>query len=188
MAFNQEQFSAGQAIVPFSAFSGIASILAMQMLWAIKAVGEQEKHVTRPYDDAFAILALRNLKGDILCATDHFLLSSLVEGDQERSSFRMTFGDPSLYAGAGRNPKIYSYSGFIVDTYMGPNLSIWRKAYEKYFRGESAVKKEAYVELTTRDMYRRGYLVSYSLGLDASNPQQYPLNFSMFVIKETNRT
>jgi len=187
VAFDQEQYSAGQAIVPFSAFSGVASIMVVQMAGAIEAVGEQEKHVTRPYDDSFAVLSLKNLKGEILCATDHFLLSSIVEGDQERSSARMTLGDPSLYVGAGRNPKIYSYGGFLVDTETyGPMISFWRQLYEKFFRGTMCAKKNAYVELTTRDFYRRGYLTAYSLGVESSNIQLVPLNFTMFVIREAS--
>lgn len=187
MPFSYSKFSTGVGATASSAFAKIGTSI-QRLATAIQEVLEQEKHVTRPYEDSFAILTLRDLQGNVLCSTDQFILSSAVEGDQERSSFRFTLGDPSLYAGAGRNPKIYTYSGFIVDTYMGPNLSIWRKIYDKFFRGTSAVKKKAYLELTTRDLYRRGYLLSYTLGIEASNPQLTPLNFSMFVIKETNRT
>ena len=142
--------------------------------------------LTREYSKDFAILSVKSHETNkILCATDHFLLASINEPDQERTSFQLTFGDPSFYAGLGRNPRIFAYGGFLVDSLSnGPNIAHWLWMYEQHLRGTQCAKFKTLVELRTRDLMRKGYMLSCALSVDATRPRVASLSFNMFVIKE----
>lgn len=145
--------------------------------------------ISRPYADNYAVLVVKEYEtGKILCASDHFILASLSEPDQERSSFRLTFGDPTLFVGAGRNPRLFAYSGFLVDSLSsGPGIAQWRKMYDEYFRGTQCAKKRAAIQLLTRDFSRKGFMMSCAIAPDATRPQIASLSFNMFVIGEYHR-
>jgi hypothetical protein len=151
------------------------------------AVIFQQEIGTREYSNAFAVLSVKNyMTNKILCATDHFLLASINEPDQERTSFQLTFGDPSFYAGLGRNPRIFSYGGFLVDSLSnGPNMTHWLWMYEQHLRGTMCARNKALVELRTRDLVRKGYMLSCALSVDSTRLRVASLSFNMFVIRES---
>jgi hypothetical protein len=90
-----------------------------------------------------------------------------------------------MYAGAGRMPKLYSYTGFLIDTVTGgPMISAWRVAYDRYLRGSVCSKKKAILELQFRDRFYRGYMTSCTMSYDATRPQVASLTFTLFVTTE----
>lgn len=144
--------------------------------------------VTRPYLNEYATLAIKTEDGSVLAATDHFLLGMIMENDQERTSARFSQGAPSLYVGAGRMPRLYSYSGFLVDSISsGPGITMWLDLYDRFLRGTKCVENKAIAELSTRDFRRVGYITSCNVSMEASRPQVATLSFVLFVIAEKNR-
>jgi hypothetical protein len=145
---------------------------------------EPEVTVVREYDGVPATLAVWGPDG-LICATDYFILVSIDESDQEKIAPVFTFGDPVLFGGTGRQPRIYSYSGVLVDSRTGgPGAAYWRAMYERYFRGSKCVEMKAVVELLFRDQWRRGYIVGTRPSLSADRPQVTQFSFVMFVIDE----
>lgn len=160
---------------------------------------DQGQHIVQEYDQGYALLVVKKVpseatgkpswrnEGQILCVTDHFLLTGMNESDQERFSMAYTIGDPVLRGGLGRRPRMYAYSGILVDTEKdGAGIAIWREIYEKYLRASSCVNLTAIVELTFRDQYRKGFVTTCNMLYSANNPQRAGLSFVMFVVG-TNR-
>lgn len=145
---------------------------------------DQGQHIVQEYVEGQALLVVKDIvTGEILCATDHFLLTGINESDQERFSMGYTLGDPILRGGRGRRPKMFAYTGMLVDTKKdGSAIAIWRFVYEKYLRASSCVNLSAIVELTFRDQYRKGYVTMSNLQYDANHPQRAGLMWTMFVI------
>lgn len=136
------------------------------------------------YTEGFGVLTVRTLATDrILCTTDHFILTGMNESDQERFSMAYTIGDPVLRGGRGRRPRMFAYTGVLVDTEKdGSSIVLWRWIYERYLRASSCVNQEAIAELTYRDQYRKGFITSCNLSYDANHPRRAALMWTMFVI------
>jgi hypothetical protein len=167
----------------------LAATIPIQVMTEIAAkdVLSQDR-VTRPYMEDFATLVVRDFSKKILCATDHFILSMMVETDQEKSSARFSVGDPVLYLARGRHLRMYSYSGFLIDSLAsGPGIASWMSLYDEHLRGTKCVKNSAVVELETRKLFRRGYINSAVMAQEATRPQMASFSFTMFVIEEKNR-
>lgn len=138
------------------------------------------------YDESFASLAVESIdEHKVLCLFDHFILLGVNETDQEKMSLVFNFGEPELFGGTDRRPRIYAYSGVLVDTeYSGKCISTWKVLYDKYFRGTRCAKLGAYVELRYRDQWRIGYLTGMRLSMSSDKPQSSNFSFTMFVIAE----
>lgn len=122
--------------------------------------------------------------GEILCATDKFLLQQVNESDEEKLGPIYTFGAPKVYCG-GRVPKIYTYGGMLIDNSIdGSAKSLWMSMYNDYLRGSKCVRSGAVAELYYRDQIRVGYLVHTNLIEDSGVPTQSQFAFGMFVIHE----
>jgi hypothetical protein len=141
------------------------------------------QEITRNYTNGFAVLVVSKLNGEVICATDHFVINSYNESDQERTSVHYTAGDPTMYVGRGRRPMMNTYSGVLTDTDTnGKMISAWLYAYERYLRGTRCVRNQAVVEIMIRDLYRKGYLVSTKIDYSADNQNRAVFSFGMFVI------
>ena len=179
-SFDQSSFVVGTSPLALGVATAAAALQPF-----VDIVTQTLEHVTRPYVGDFAILTVRTESGKILFATDHFLLAMVNESDQERTSIRFSLGDPTMYAGAGRMPKLYSYTGFLIDTVTGgPMISAWRVSYDRYLRGSVCVKKHAILELQFRDRFYQGYMTSCVTSYDATRPQVASLTFTMFITTE----
>ena len=124
--------------------------------------------------------------GDILFATDRFLLQQVTESDEERLGPTYTFGQGKLFCG-GRNPKMYSYGGHLVDnSILGSAKAQWMDVYERFLRGSRCVRTNSFVELYYRDQIRRGYLLHTNMTESAQQPNRAQFAFSMHVIAEAS--
>jgi hypothetical protein len=122
--------------------------------------------------------------GDILFATDKFLLQQVTESDEEKIGPTYTFGQVKLFCG-GRNPKMYSYGGHLVDNSIeGSAKAQWMDAYDRHLRGSKCARNNAFVELYYRDQIRRGYLLHTNLTESSQQPNRAQFAFSMHVIAE----
>lgn len=124
--------------------------------------------------------------GDVLFATDHFLLQQVTESDEEKIGPTYTFGQVKLFCG-GRNPKMYSYGGHLVDNSLdGSAKAQWMDVYDRYLRGSKCVRNNAFAELYYRDQIRRGYLLHTNLTESSQQPNRAQFAFSMHVIAEAS--
>ncbi len=124
--------------------------------------------------------------GDVLFATDHFILQQVTESDDEKIGPTYTFGQVKLFCG-GRNPKMYSYGGHLVDNSIdGSAKSQWMDVYNRFLRGSKCVQNNAFVELYYRDQIRRGYLLHTNLTESSQQPNRAQFAFSMHVIAEAS--
>ena len=124
-----------------------------------------EPTIVSEYLEVPSVLQIR--KGTtLLAATDNFILSSINETDQERMSFTHTFGDPVIFGGMGRRPRVFSYSGFLKDSIAGgKGISGWRVMYDKYLRATRCRRSGALADLRdsvcTRPGRRLGRLAGH---------------------------
>lgn len=147
-------------------------------------VSDHQQHPVVEYTEGFGLLVVKKVQtGDILCATDQFILTGMNESDQERFSMAYTIGDPVLRGGMGRRPRMYAYTGILVDTEKdNSGIAIWMTVYEQYLRSSACVNQEAIVELTFRDQFRKGFITTSNMQYDANHPQRAGLMWTMFVI------
>lgn len=142
-----------------------------------------EQQVTSEYLSAPSVLSIRR-RGTLLAATDNFILGSFNEADQERMSFVFTFGDPVIFGGMGRRPRIFTYAGFLKDSSKGgKGISGWKKMYDRYLRGSKCRASGAIADFRFRDQWRLGYLVAATMSYEEQRPRVAPFSFSMFIIK-----
>ena len=142
-----------------------------------------EQHVVKEYLEMPSVLSIRRGRR-IIAATDHFILGSVNESDQEKMSFVFTFGDPVLFGGMGRRPRIWTYAGFLKDSLIGgKGISGWRKMYDEYLRGTKCRRNGAIADLRFRDQWRLGYIVASNMSYEESRPMVSTFSFSMFIIE-----
>jgi hypothetical protein len=123
---------------------------------------------------------------DVLFATDHFLLQQATESDEEKIGPTYTFGQVKLFCG-GRNPKMYSYGGHLVDNSIdGSAKAQWMDVYDRFLRGSKCVRNNAFAELYYRDQIRRGYLLHTNITEASQQPNRAQFAFSMHVIAEAS--
>ena len=139
--------------------------------------------IAEEYLEIPSVLQIR--RGSVtLAATDHFILSSINETDQERMAFTHTFGDRVMFGGMGRRPRVFSYSGFLKDSIAGgKGISGWRSMYNTHLRGTRCRRLGAIADLRFRDMWRVGYIVSSNMAYEETRPAVATFSFSMFIVK-----
>lgn len=143
------------------------------------------QHVVNEYHKDAALLVVFDAKGKPVCVFDHFILGSVSEQDQEKSSFLFTFGDAVIFGGMERRTRLYAYSGFLIDSKTdGFCISVWRRLYDKYLRATATADENRYARLYYRDQIRDGYITSCRLSEAADRPQTAVLSFNMFVLDE----
>lgn len=144
-----------------------------------------QPHVVNEYLNDAALLVVFDEEGNPACVFDAFILASVNETDQEKSSFLFTFGDAALFGGMDRKPRIYAYSGFLVDSQKdGKCISVWKALYDRYLRATLVADESRYAQIFYRDQWREGYITGCRLAEAADRPQTAILTFNMFVIKE----
>lgn len=129
-------------------------------------------------------LAFQEVEGDVLFATDQFILQQVNESDEERLGPQYSFGRPKISC-VGRSPRIYTYGGHLIDTERdGSGKALWLEAYDRYLRGSKCVQNDAFVDLYYRDQIRRGFLLHTNMTEGSNEPNRAQFAFSMFVIDE----
>jgi hypothetical protein len=126
-----------------------------------------------------------NKKSDVtvLFETNHFLLQSVSESRAEKSAIVETFGETYIYL-FGSRPKIYNYTGILIDT-RGLNwLNQWRQAYDSFFRGSKLAQERARVFLLHEDVIREGIVLQDSINYSADNLGFATVSFSLYVTNE----
>jgi len=153
---------------------------------------------SRQKDDSYAVLRVvsgfspaagdvlspgKNEDFKVLFQTNHFLVESAQEGQAERVSLVETFGETLLYA-FGERPKMYTYTGVLMDT-QGLNwLNEWREAYRTKFRATASLKLKARVFFVYRDVAREGIIVANMASLSSAELGLGRFSFQMFVMRE----
>jgi len=142
--------------------------------------------------------------GRIEFITDDFILETVTEQQTERMtpSYNMR-GALILTSGtSGREPRIYTYAGKLIDSAVTPGvgnenrrpLAEMMQAWETKLRATSNVVSvdgnyqtrptPFVVELKYTDQIRRGYLLSISYSVNSAAPSIIEFNFQMFITEQ----
>jgi len=117
--------------------------------------------------------------------TAEFLLQNVSEASEEKYQLVETFGEPIGFF-YGSRPKIYQYSGTLLNTEDYPWKDKWKANYENEFRGTKCVEKKSRAYLTYDFVLREGYILSLSTSQDSASPNNVNFSFAMFVTREMN--
>lgn len=117
--------------------------------------------------------------------TKEFILQSVQEMAHEKYQLIETFGDPVSFF-YGQRPKIYQYSGVLVNSTNKPWRDNWKDMYEKKLRGSELVKQKARVYLTYDYVLREGYILDSAIRQISAHPYHVDFNFTMFITREIN--
>ena len=114
-----------------------------------------------------------------------FLLQSVNEVTEERYQLVETFGDTIGFF-FGTRPKIYQYSGVLLNTTDYAWRDNWKDKYENEFKGTKCVEAKKRAYLTYDYVLREGYILGMSIGQVSANPNNVDFNFTMFITRELN--
>jgi hypothetical protein len=155
-----------------------------------KAVGEAiEKTLPFLYGAVFSAGAQATIS-DVVYVTDKFMITSAVEPRSSRSTMVMSFNQPTVYT-AGMRAYIFRYSGHVlINKRDGDGRNDFYTLYRKYMRASAGLvgtDRRSFpwlVELTFRDMLRRGYVLDASIGINALEPTKGDISFTLFIVDE----
>lgn len=125
---------------------------------------------------------LNSVEGDKF---EEFLLQSSQEATQEKYQLVETFGETVGFF-FGSRPKVYQYSGTLMNTDDYPWRDNWKEYYEQKLRGTKLVEAKKRAYLTYDYVLREGYILSFNMAENAAMPNSLDFSFSMFITKEVN--
>jgi hypothetical protein len=114
-----------------------------------------------------------------------FLLQSVSEATEERYQLVETFGDTIGFF-FGTRPKIYQYSGVLLNTADYAWRDSWKNTYESELRGTKCVDHKVRAYLTYDFVLREGYILGMNMGQMSANPNTVDFSFTMFITRELN--
>jgi hypothetical protein len=180
-------------LVPESDFQ--RSFSAQAAAIAKQSMGKRNQIVrgTTPKQETFATLEIikagesgvTEANPDAGLKIEEFLLQSSQEVTQERYQLIETFGDTVGFF-FGQRPKIYNYSGVLMNTEDWPWRDRWKTNYETEVRGTRCVEKSSRAYLTYDYVLREGYLLGMQVNQMSAHPGNVDFSFTMFVTREIN--
>jgi len=114
-----------------------------------------------------------------------FILQSAQETSQEKYQLIETFGETVGFF-FGSRPKLYRYSGTLVNTSDYLWRDNWKEFYESKLRGTQLVEQKKRAYLTYDFVLREGYILDFSMVQSSAHPNHMDFNFTMFITKEVN--
>jgi len=116
---------------------------------------------------------------------EEFLLQNTQEVAQEKYQLVETFGETVGFF-FGSRPKVYTYSGTLLNTNDYPWRDNWKDFYEKHLRGTRCVEGQKRAYLTYDFVLREGYILSMGMSDNAAVPNNLNFNFTMFITREVS--
>ena len=116
---------------------------------------------------------------------EEFLLQSVQEATQEKYQLVETFGETVGFF-FGSRPKVYAYSGVLLNTFDYPWRDNWKEFYDSELRGSKCVESGKRAYLTYDFVIREGYILSMGMSDNSSVPNSLDFNFTMFITREAN--
>lgn len=110
----------------------------------------------------------------------NFLLSGVQESRQEKYQVMETFGAPYIFF-FGERPRLYQYSGILLNSLDFQWRSEFWANYDEVLRGTRLVERQARIVLTYDDLVVEGYALQATASEDAQNPQMVQFTFQLFV-------
>lgn len=195
-------FYGASTVVPESAYQSTFSTRAMSMANASSsssAINQRNKIVRGIQGKAETYATLEVLLGssrtdkdglDYLKSTTNgqfaeFLLQTANEITDEKHQIVETFGDPVVFF-YGERPKIYQYSGTLLNTEDYSWRDGWKSKYADELRGTQCVKERRRAYLTYDFVLREGYLLGMNISQLSANPNHVDFGFTMFITREIN--
>jgi len=114
-------------------------------------------------------------------AKDTFILKNIQESFSERHQVIETFGEDFAVFLTGERPKIFAYSGMLVnDAYRGWKSS-FVAAYQELLRGSELAKRRRKVCLTYDYVTVQGYILELVTNTQSSDDVDVPFSFQMLI-------
>ena len=120
---------------------------------------------------------------------NRFIITSIQEARNERSSVMPTVGDSFAATFSGRQPMAISVQGFLLFDYDTSKMAWYHafmNAYEYYLRASQLAKWRAKMKLVMPDFTEyTGYMLSVGASMSSEGDVVIPMNFSMLVVQES---
>jgi len=112
---------------------------------------------------------------------DTFILKNVQESFTERHHVVETFGDDFAVFLTGERPKVFVYSGILInDAYRGWKSS-FVAAYQELLRGSELAKRRRKVSLTYDYVTVQGYILELATNTDSTNDVDVSFSFHMLI-------
>jgi len=182
--------STGSASTTEAAFSNTATAMAENMQDTAGDMGDRNDQIRgiEMKEESYATLEIaegNKNKTSQGAKYAEFLLQSANEVSQEKYQLVETFGDTVAFF-FGTRPKIYQYSGVLLNTADYPWRDDWKNNYEETFRGTRCVENKKRAYLTYDYVLREGYILGMNIGQISASPNNVDFNFTMFITREIN--
>lgn len=163
--------------------------------------GANDPHADTPVRMSVHQLDSHNIPVEVSILDLDFIHVQLVSSPRdERVQYVINSADNGKAYYFGRTMKVYTFSGFMIDSNLGENqdgsevdfqlrghlLSYWKSVWERYLRAGVAVKNKYVVKIPWKDITIFGIFLSSGINLDASRPNLITINGTIVSLWEDN--
>jgi len=115
---------------------------------------------------------------------NNFALINVSESSQDILKLHVNFSEHWNLFLFGASPKLYSFSGYFLDSREFPYYQEFMVAYEKFLRGRKCVENEMEMIISYQGKVVPGYLTTVSVTSSANNPLLKEFTFQILVREE----
>ena len=156
---------------------------------SIDAVGQTYQE---GYSQNHAVVSVRELStGNILIASDRFIITEVSETRTMRNDPVFGFGQPLNQTSGRLVPTVFVFSGrILVNGIEGDFRNTWWTQWHKYWSvsaglvGPKRGVSPYITDITYRNAIRSGYITQFRTGLTGDLPNESDFQFNMFLVSE----
>lgn len=115
---------------------------------------------------------------------NNFSLMSVVEDREEIVKIHQNFGGSWNAFFLSEKPKLYSFTGFFIDSKEYPYYQEFLTAYDKYLKGRKLIEAGHEMVITYDGKIVKGYLLNLRTVNDSSEPYMRSFSFTILIQKE----
>jgi len=175
-------------LIPEARFNALFANKATDIVRNGQEMGERNGQIlgVTVKDETFATLQIASAEDQSSDETfKDFILQSAEETTTEKYQLVETFGETVGFF-FGTRPKVYRYSGTIMNTDDYEWRDSWKEYYETNLRGTKLVEGKRRAYLTYDYVLREGYVLAFGMSQNSMNKNSVDFNFTMFITKEVN--
>jgi len=118
---------------------------------------------------------------DVIPPHTNFFLQSAEESDIEKIHIVESFGEVVWAHMFGRKPRIWTFSGLLINSKNENWVNEWDYLYNRFLRGTKCAELGSQLKLTYDGKVIYGFMVGTGRNFNAVSPHAVPFNFSILV-------
>jgi hypothetical protein len=118
---------------------------------------------------------------DVIPPHTNFFLTSAQESDLEKIHIVESFGGAVWAHMFGRKPRIWQFSGLLINSKNENWVGEWEYLYNRFLRGTKCAELGSQLKLAYEGKVIYGYMMGTSRSFNSVSPHAVPFNFSILI-------